>query len=180
MKRQILSGDSVKTFCFPGVSAYLNETSEGYVFKIFTGRKSKPSEYKRCKKIEDFENVLQRYVKNAADTIAIKEGRKDLLKENNENLKKDLVPGTFVVARFSYNMTFNKFFRVICNTKSTYKLEKYSNSWISGNGFTGSVKVGEPTGEYVTAKLTSGGLKVDGLYAEICTKEDSFYENHMD
>ena len=101
--------------------------------------------------------------------------------QRNKELKASLIPGTIVRTVFSYEMTFNYFYKVIENKGSKYKLQKLTNEWVDGDaGFTGSVKAGKETDKFIEGKLTVSGLKIDDLYGEIININDTFYENHID
>ena len=170
----------VAKFNFPDIKvvAYAFELNNGRIeCEIFKGTRVYPM---RCATMAGFEKLLMTVVKDETEKKEYKQRQKDIKAKNVETLRKNISVGTFLRTVFSYNMTFNKFYRVISIDKNNYQLEVYNNKWVSGGGFTGEVAVGNPTGVFKTGKMTSNGLKIDNLYADITSKGASFYENHLD
>ena len=163
------------------MDVYIKDTTPYISLQIFSGKTKKPDVYQYFKAMEDVERKILERKGILERRLEDKEQRKIQKREQTKQLKLSLKPGTLVNARFSYNMTFNKFYKVISNKNNTYKLEVLGTDWVDGDiGYTGTVKAGQGTGEFVEGKLTSNGLKVKNLYASICSAEDTFYENHMD
>jgi len=163
------------------LKVYIKEDNDKWICQIFEGRKTKPSTYTRFRSFENMENEIKNYIRKEQSDIKYKANLKASRAEKLKNFKRDLIPGVTVRASFSYNMTFNYFYRVISNKGNTYKFEILEKEWADGNiGYTGSVKAGRPTGKFIEGKLTQTGLKIDNLNASICNPSSTFYENHLD
>jgi len=164
------------------IDAYYRVTEdEKVIAKIFVGNTAKPHTYSRFSSLARFEKRLQEIIDIKQSRLDYKEKNKLAKKERQDALKKALVPGATVRTSFSYNMTFNHFYRVVSSKRTIYTLEVLSSTWVDGDaGYTGSVKAGEETGKFVEGKLTASGLKIDNLYGDVINPDKSFYENHMD
>jgi len=180
-KRIIMSNSQKIEFKGSTLSIYTKEENGFFFLQIFSGRSTTPLVYTKYKYFKRMEDNILRYVNSNLESIAQKKYQKEKRKKTIQKLKENLQPGTLVRTSFSYNMTFNDFYKVISKKGNTYKLEILSKEWVSGNiGYTGRVKAGNPTGDYIEGKITATGFKIDDRYASIINPNESFYENRMD
>ena len=152
-----------------------------YTLQIFVGKTAKPMVFNRYVSEERRDAAIEERISVLRSRLEQKELSKLRKKERNAELKKSLVPGSTVRTSFSYNMTFNHFYKIISSNRSIYKLEVLGTEWVDGDrGWTGNVKAGSGTGNIVQGKLTASGLKIDNLYGNVINPSNTFYENHMD
>jgi len=180
-KRLIMKGAKEIKFNKSTLKIYTKEENGFFFLQIFEGRRVKPNVYTRHKTFASLEKQLKSSVADNIERIENKELFRRLKKEKVEELKSKLITGAVIRASFSYNMTFNYFYRVISNKGSVYKLEILEKEWVSGDfGYTGEVKPGCSTGKIIEGKMTTNGLKVNDLYCFVIDPSQSFYENHLD
>ena len=160
---------------------YMLDEGSTVQVQVFQGNKVKPTLHSRFRNLEYAETRIKELVNMFKSRREWKEKNKALKKERQNILKSKLIPGATVRTSFSYNMTFNKFYKVVSNTRNTYTLEILGTDWVSGDfGWTGNVKAGSPTGKFIEGKLTASGIKIDNLYGDVIDPNDDFYECHLD
>jgi hypothetical protein len=172
-----LNNTNIKVY----IKEYVKENKSIWHCQIFTGRKIKPTIFRRYTTIRAVEaEILEQINLDIANT-EYQKSLKKLRRENTEKLKASLVPDATVRTGFTYNMTFNKFYKVVSNKGNTYKFEILETEWVDGNkGWTGNVRAGAATGMFIEGKITTSGLKIDGLSGYVISPSDTFYENHLD
>jgi hypothetical protein len=179
--RNIMSDAKELKFKDSTLKVYIKEDNGKWICQIFTGRKTKPTSYVRYRTLEAMETEIKRQIDLDIANTQYKEALKITRRENAKKLKAALISGATVRTSFSYNMTFNKFYRVVSNKGNTYKFEILGTDWVDGDmGWTGNVRAGSPTGNFIEGKITTSGLKIDNLYGDVIDPSDTFYENHMD
>lgn len=179
--RDILKDSKEIVFKGTSLEVHTKEINGVFYLQIFEGRKLRPSMYAKFNSFSGMEKQIKRFVDKDLKNKAYKEEIKKKRKEAISNLKHELQKGVTVRSSFSYDMTFNYFFRVVSNKGNTYKFEILNKEWVDGDaGYTGSVKAGSPTGKFIEGKITSSGLKIDDNYARVINPLESFYENHCD
>lgn len=179
--RNIMANSKELKFPTTNLSVYIKEEKPFFIAQIFEGRKTKPSVYSRFTTFEKMEKSIAQYVEKSEAVIQEKEDRKISNRVALKKNKETIVKGVTLRTSFSYNMTFNKFYRVVSVKGCTAKLEILSTEWVDGDiGWTGNVKAGNETGEFIEGKICVRGIKVDNLYGGIVSTSATFYENHMD
>ena len=183
-QRDIIEDSSHLRFEEQDIDVYIKITDDKQYpirVQIFEGNKAKPTIYSKYSSMGLVEEVIKKRVELIQSKLEYKLKRKLQKQEKQKELKENLKPGTIIHTSFSYNMTFNKFYKVISNKRNTYQLEVLSTEWVDGDiGWTGNVKAGSEIGSKIEGKLTSNGLKIDNLYGSIISGNETFYENYAD
>ena len=180
-QRVILQNSNHLRYDEVDIDVYIVENRGLYEYQIFKGNTSKLYNTGFSKQIEKVESIINNLIRVTATDLDNKKTSKENQKKRLQNLRLNLVPGVILRTSYIYNMTFNHFYKVKSVNKNIYTLEVLNTEWVSDNkGLYGDVKVGSSTDELIEGKLTSKGLKVDRLYAHIITKDETFYENHLD
>lgn len=180
-QRQIIQGANKIENKELKVTAYIKEQDNFFILQLFRGNKVNPNIYRRYKSLKAVDKEIKYQMDMEQKNFDYKENLKKRRAEEKKILIKALTPGTIVRTSFSYNMTFNYFYKLISKDKSTYTFEILGKAWVDGDiGWTGNVKAGQGTGKTIEGKLTARGLKIKDDIANIINPEDTFYENHLD
>ena len=180
-QREIMKDSQVLEFKDLDAIAYISTNYLYPILQLFVGKTVKPKIHNSYKSMEKLELALEQQIENIRKNIEYKKELAQQKKEIAKELKLNLIPGAVVRCSFSYNMTFNKFYKVLSNKNNTYKLEVLNTEWVDGDiGWTGNVKAGSETGEFIEGKLTASGFKIDNLYGGVINSNKTFYENRMD
>lgn len=165
------------------ISSAYSGTKEILQYQVFKGNTQKPVK-EGFSNISNIEDAINKVVQNALIQKNNKASRKLESQKAIKVLRQKLVPGVLVRTSYSYNMTFNKFYKAISNKGNKYQLRVLQTEWADPDnkniGWYGDVKAGSSTGEIIEGKLTASGLKIDRLYGHIINKNDTFYENRLD
>jgi len=184
-KEQRVIPPNATPLSFPeyNIDFYISSTARfPYTLLCFIGNTKNKKYYYGFRDMKTLENQIKKTLDTEKSKIEMKQIRKIQVKERNANFKKSIIPGVILRTVFSYNMTFNKFYKVISKNGNKVTVQSLGNKWVSGEpGWTGEVSPDlDNLGGIVEAKFTSRGLKLDRGYADIINPTDTFYENHLD
>ena len=148
----------------------------------YSGRRNKSDFAYSYKDLDAAEAKIEEHFANIQAHIDRKNEYKEQKKAQLKELKATITAGNYLRTSFSYNMTFNYFYKVLEKKGNKVTVQKLEARWVSGDiGYTGEVSpTDDVVGEPFTVNFSANGLKIEDHLASVCSLNDHFYQNHMD
>jgi len=148
----------------------------------YSGRRTKRDFAYGYKTLNGAEAKIEEHFANIQAHIDRKNEYKEQKKIKLKELKASINAGDYLRTSFSYNMSFNYFYKVLEKKGNKVTVQKLESRWVSGDiGYTGEVSATDDTiGEPFTVNFSANGLKIDNHLASVCSLNDHFYQNHLD